>query len=501
MHEIQSSPDPGKLYEDWAAAYGPVYKVPTLFGRSKIVLLDPKALSQFYAKETTVYVGAPSTKRFIARIFGKGLLWAEGESHKRQRRALTPAFSNAALRRLTSVFYDSAYKLKSYWDNELENNPDGDVIEVQHWMNRVALDSLGIAGFSHNFESLEGKRSAIGDAFEALGRAPPTKLSGMIFLLQFVFPWAGYIPTERNVLLLKMKRTMKEIANEMLEKNKKVEESSGGGDKSIIGLLIKAENTSKKGDGDNKLHMTAEEVAAQNVLLVAGYETTSISLTWALIELSKSLAKQDLLRKELLGTNDGHDPEWDDLMTADKYPYLDAVVHETLRLHPPVAETTRMASETDVLPLSMPIITKDGKELTSLPVAKGTHLTSPISCLNRSELVWGKRAKEFIPERWIAGNHGFEESEVIPASAKSIQGHRHLLTFSDGPRICLGRNFALSEFKAVLFVLIRNYSFEFPNGPDTKISIARALLPRPTVEGSQGLGPKVPLRVRKVEAE
>lgn len=43
--------------------------------------------------------------------FGKGLLWAEGENHRRQRKALAPAFTNAAIRRLTSVFFDSAYKV------------------------------------------------------------------------------------------------------------------------------------------------------------------------------------------------------------------------------------------------------------------------------------------------------------------------------------------------------------------------------------------------------
>jgi hypothetical protein len=62
---------------------------------------------------------------------GKGLLWAHGEDHKRsihnlspseskrltdfarQRRYLTPAFSIAAIRQLTSIFYDSAYKVRS----------------------------------------------------------------------------------------------------------------------------------------------------------------------------------------------------------------------------------------------------------------------------------------------------------------------------------------------------------------------------------------------------
>ena len=45
-----------------------------------------------------------------------------------------------------------------------------------------------------------------------------------------------------------------------------------------------------------------------------------------------------------------------------------------------------------------------------------------------------------VPERWI-GNDG------IAGPAKELQGHRHLLTFSDGPRICLGRAIALTEFK------------------------------------------------------
>jgi len=69
----------------------------------------------------------------------------------RQRKALTPAFSNAAIRKLTSVFYDSAYKVrvcnvrnaiylilkfkvKSAWDNDVESSEDGNaVIEVQNW--------------------------------------------------------------------------------------------------------------------------------------------------------------------------------------------------------------------------------------------------------------------------------------------------------------------------------------------------------------------------------
>ena len=60
--------------------------------------------------------------------------------------------------------------------------------------------------------------------------------------------------------------------------------------------------------------------------------------------------------------------------------------------------------------------------------------------MNRSTNIWGPDAKEFRPERWL-------EEGGIHGNADSIQGYHHLLTFSDGPRICLGRSFALAEFK------------------------------------------------------
>jgi hypothetical protein len=54
--------------------------------------------------------------------------------------------------------------------------------------------------------------------------------------------------------------------------------------------------------------------------------------------------------------------------------------------------------------------------------------------------------------------------------------------------------FALTEFKVVLSVLLRNFAFEFPRGPDTAIERRMGLLPRPGVEGEAGYD--VPLRIR-----
>ncbi|KAG1889105.1 cytochrome P450 [Suillus fuscotomentosus] len=207
---------------------------------------------------------------------------------------------------------------------------------------------------------------------------------------------------------------------------------------------------------------------------------------WALIELSRHPDVQIRLREELLAF--GPDPTYDQLKA--NLPYLDAVVHETLRLHPPVPESTRLAAADDVIPLSEPVRTMSGNMTDSISIAKGTLITIPIGAINRSSTIWGPHAKEFKPDRWLT-------EDGIGGKAKEVQGHRHLLTFIDGPRTCLGKDFAIMEFKTVLSVLVKNFVFEMRDGPDTPVEVARGLLPRPRVVGEDGTG--VPLRIRRYE--
>lgn len=92
-----------ELYEHWAREYGPVYKVPHVLGLSRVILWDPKAISHFFARDTWLYNQTPFNKaavrtivclftslysykimiRFCDRQVGRGVLWADGEIHKR----------------------------------------------------------------------------------------------------------------------------------------------------------------------------------------------------------------------------------------------------------------------------------------------------------------------------------------------------------------------------------------------------------------------------------
>ncbi|KLO13823.1 cytochrome P450 [Schizopora paradoxa] len=476
----------GLAYETWAKEYGSVYNAPGAFGSRRFILFDPKAISYFYSRETWTFVQSSFAKKAIASIAGRNLLSAEGESHKRQRRALAPAFTAASLRSLTPVFFDSAYKAKAAWDSIIEgsNTPSEAVIDVQKWMNCVSFDTIGAAGFGHEFGSLEGHQSDVKDVFELFGVSPPQGLSLILPLLAPVLPLLQMIPNERKRLNRRLNDAMAAISAVLLQRSRK-EKELGASElgRTMMGTLSKAENP------DAQFMLTEDEVTSQmKLLLLAGYETTAISLTWALIELALHPDKQERLRAELAPFT-SKDPTYDQLTNS--LPYLDSILREVLRTHPPVPALARVAGVDEVVPLSAPITSESGQLLDSVPVPKGSIVVIPIRAINRSTEIWGDNAKEFVPERWLEAENG------LTPGAKQIQGYHHLLTFSDGPRICLGRGFAVSEFKSVLSVLIRNFSFEMVDGPKTGIENVMTILPRPRVKGQSGYA--MPMRVRRLE--
>ncbi|KAM6489416.1 Cytochrome P450, partial [Amanita muscaria] len=91
---------------------------------------------------------------------------------------------------------------------------------------------------------------------------------------------------------------------------------------------------------------------------------------------------QQKLREELHKYPDC-DPNWNQL--KNELRYLDAVVHETIRLHPALETLMRMATQDDTLPLSNPIQTASGEIVDSVMIPKGTAVILPHVLFNTSE--------------------------------------------------------------------------------------------------------------------
>ncbi|KIK13269.1 hypothetical protein PISMIDRAFT_688852 [Pisolithus microcarpus 441] len=389
--ELFRSADMGGMYEAWAKEYGVAYEIPMICGERRIQLCDPRAAAHFFSKDTWSYVGIKGMKAAVARRMGKGLSYGEGESHRRQRRTMGPSFNSTAIRKLAPTVHKAIDKVKAAWEASIEaSGNDSIVLDVQK-----CLDAFGIAGFSYDFNSLNGKPNAMISVLDSFAAGmPQSAFSVAVSVLILVFPIASNIPTQRNQII------------------------------------------------------------------------------------------QNKLREELLSF--GGEPSYDQL--TNDFPYLDAVVQEVLRLHPSVPELTREAAEDDVIPLLEPVQTKSGEIVDSIVVERGTILSVPISCINRSDAIWGPDAKAFKPERWL-------EPNGITEKAQEVKGHRHLLTFGDGPRSCIGKTFALAEIKTVLSMAIRNFVLEMKDGPDTKVELSRGITLRPKVVGEDGI--RVPLRIRQ----
>jgi cytochrome P450 len=132
---------------------------------------------------------------------------------------------------------------------------------------------------------------------------------------------------------------------------------------------------------------------------------------WALFALAQDQRVRSELRDELL-TVDTDNPTMDQLVAL---PYLDMVVRETMRLHPPVPVISKLAMKDDVLPLSAPIMDRKGRihdtiryvpAPTPLSVSstqgnisnrvnKGSMILIPIAAINRDRSIWGGDADQF----------------------------------------------------------------------------------------------------------
>jgi hypothetical protein len=103
------------------------------------------------------------------------------------------------------------------------------------------LDTIGLAGFSHNFGALEGKHASVTEVFGAFGASPRSMAFNKgIVLLAEAFPFLMWLPTRRRKLLKKLSAVMEEISNLLLARaQKELEIGVVGGkeEKSLIGLL------------------------------------------------------------------------------------------------------------------------------------------------------------------------------------------------------------------------------------------------------------------------
>ncbi|KAJ7698378.1 cytochrome P450 [Mycena rosella] len=436
------------IEDRWFREYGRTIKVHGLFSAAALYTMDTKAIHHVLFN-TQIYQ-KPAPARFnLGRIVGPGILVVEGDVHKQQRKIMNPAFGAPQIRQLTGIFVEKSIQLRDIWAAQAAQNGGVARVEILSWLSKATLDIIGLAGFNHKINALgaqgHDQPDELAAAFETLFSAD--NQFSPLRALQGMYPIFRYISTEGDRVARSAQATMMRIGRKLLADSKQNIAETGtfetGRARDLLNLLVRA-NTSKEIPANQQL--SDEDVLAQvPTFLVAGHETGSTAVTWALFALTQNKAAQSRLRAELRSV-ETENPTMEEL---NGLPYLDCVVRETLRVHAPVTVSARVSLCDDIVPLSSPCTDTQGNVHENLRIPKGTTVFIPILAMNRDPGIWGPDAKAFIPERW---------QSPISTSIPGVWGQ--MLTFLGGPRSCIGYRFALMEMKALLFTLIRGLEFE-----------------------------------------
>ncbi|KAI0917626.1 hypothetical protein AcW1_007212 [Taiwanofungus camphoratus] len=450
------------------------------------------------------------------------MLAAEGQVHKRQRRVATPAFSIQNMRALVPLVFSKGNELKARWldmidDAKMKAATDvleskttvevqkekattgGTRIDVCHWVSRATFDVIGSAGFDYQFNAIQNETNELFNAYKEMFEVAISQQQGALrSLLVIYFPIIDVLfPDKAARTVSRCQEVIRRVAGQLVqEKKRKIAEAEAQGStyqgKDLLSLLLKF-NVAV--DLPPEQRISDEDILHNvNTFMFAGSDTSSLSVTWTLLLLAKYPTLQTRLRTELFSVAPAMGLE---ALTADEIgslynaiaelPYLDNVVRESLRLIPPVHSSLRVATQDDEIPTSMPVPTRmaDGRivEMTSIHVPKGSFVHVPVEGFNLDREIWGADGWSFNPDRW----------DNLPEAVSSQPGlYANLLTFSAGPRSCIGMRFSIIEMKTFLYILLTNFVF---SETEEKIGKANVVLTRPYVYGKQREGSQCPLLV------
>ncbi len=314
--------------------------------------------------------------------------------------------------------------------------------DISLFMKMLTLDAFGLACLNRDFGCCRRmKPSRVMKDFEYMSSEVMRRTTkDVLNPISHIYR----IPTAANKRHQEVMERMNDYLSDIIDDRKALMAKASNGDElpqDLLTSLIKEAllgGDEQDNDSDDEEMMYEMLVDTIKSLLFAGYETTSVTMTYVLYLLSKHPDVESRCIKEIRSN-------------PSQLVYLEAVIKETLRLFPPVVSTTR-SLEREV-------------RFGGICVPAGTYLYFPIWIIQRSEKHFPWPLK-FLPERWarlddstgmwIQREHGEDEDfEGVP-----VGNPKAFVAFSSGARSCAGQRFALEEMSIALSTLLQSFKFE-----------------------------------------
>ncbi|KAJ6536946.1 cytochrome P450 [Mycena capillaripes] len=483
--------------DDWAFQhqleedYGQVVKIHGILGDRQLFVFDPAALHSILVQEQDIYEELQMLLTMDILLFGKGIFSSSLDDHRKYRKVMTPAFSTANLRKMIPSFYEVAQRTRDgLIGPNVFHGPR--TLDLNSILSRTSLELIGQTGIGYSFDSMlshrehddqyaAALRAMFPTAFKMQLAVPLLPLIVKLFSPKFLRTMINFVPWPALHQLRDIVDLMDATATKLVYDRKAAIRSgkvdlNGGND--IMSLLVKSNASAEDG-----IRLTDEElVSCTSAILFAATDTTTSAMNRLFEIMAMYPDVQEKLRAEILAA-----PEELDYDALAVLPYLDGVVHEILRLHPPASLMFREAMVDAILPLSTPITGVDGTAIHSIHVPKGSAIYIAIAAANHNKRIWGEDVLEFRPERWTNGKADSGKTKM-----PGIYGNT--MTFLGGGRSCIGFKFAELEMKIVACVLLRAFKF---SAPDPRIRWRKAgVVPAPSVENQ----PRLPVLVERLNA-
>ncbi|MBX3445793.1 MAG: cytochrome P450 [Parvibaculaceae bacterium] len=360
-----------------------------------ILVNEPEAIRKILVSEAEHFPKEENQLAILKPLLGNGLLTTEGQVWRRNRKLAAPIFQHSSIKDFAPLFVRAAERSVSL---SLENSGP---FSIDKEMTRLTLQIIGEAVLDAD---LDDSAESISDAVtRTLDKFP------IIFLA------TAFLPNKvRNrvveAIVSPTRRQLDPYARSIVAQAERQESET-----TLIARLMGA---AKREDGEG---LTATQVRDEvATFLLAGHETTATTMSWAWYLLTLHPEWQERLHDEV------RDVAGERPLTAEDVPSLlltRAVIDETLRLYPVVANLMRRAD-------------KEVQLLDDLTVPAGTTVLVSPWLLHRHERHW-REPHRFDPTRFMG-----EEAANRP---------RHTyLPFGGGPRICIGAGFAIMEAVLIL---------------------------------------------------
>ena len=424
-NSLQLQSDPLKFNNqicEWSRVYGDVFCIwvglkPVIFSSSvkfsETILTSQKIITKSY------------TYSFLHDWLKTGLLTSTGTKWRSRRRLLTPSFHFSILNSFLKIFEEQAAHLVENLRISAEN---GKTIDVQVPIGLATLDIICETSMGVKLNAQSCPDSDYVKAINTLNKE---------IMVRFKYPWLWpdviykQLPCGKRfykALDVAHKMTLGVINQRIKIRSRDTEDENPSTEKKFfLDLLL---DIYKRGEIDAE--GIQEEV---DTFMFEGHDTTSAALSWTLWLLGRNPQVQLKLHSEIDKVEENGGSLYEKVRS---FKYLESVIKESLRMHPPVPIFAREVEENMII---------DGQF-----VPKNSEINIFAMMIHHNPEYW-EDPYSFIPER-------FEDDEFARRNPYSY------IPFSAGPRNCIGQKFAMIEEKMLLYSIMKAFCVESMQNDD-----------------------------------